>query len=105
MPREQLGCQGPGYPGLPARVQTSGDEGKGNHLVNRPELEVFGLAMLGGGMVFGAAHPYGEFVSAENSIREGVLTGTDYPWGDLGEATLVDVGGGVGKPSPVFFPR
>ena len=72
-------------------------------MVNRPELEVFGLAMLGGGMVFGAAHPYGELGSTEKLIREGVLTGTDYPWGDLGEATLVDVGGGVGKPSSVLF--
>lgn len=45
----------------------------------RPELEVFGLAMLGGGRVFGAAHPY------------------DYPWEGLGKATIVDVGGGVGK--------
>ena len=25
-----------------------------------PELEVFGLAMLGGGIVFGVAHPHGK---------------------------------------------
>ena len=102
VPREQLGCQGAGYPGLPARDKTSGDEGKGNHLVSRPELELFGLAMLGGGLVFGAAHPYGELDSAEFSIRQGVLTGIDYPWEDLGEATLVDVGGGVGKSHSEF---
>lgn len=46
--------------------------------VSRPELEIFGLAMLGGGRVFGAAHPY------------------DYPWHELGAAVVVDVGGGVG---------
>lgn len=60
VPREQLGSQGAGYPGLPRRVNRSGGEGASNELVSRPELEVFGLAMLGGGMVFGAAHPYGK---------------------------------------------
>ncbi|PWY93216.1 S-adenosyl-L-methionine-dependent methyltransferase [Aspergillus sclerotioniger CBS 115572] len=46
----------------------------------RSELEIFGLAMLGGGRVFGRAHLF------------------DYPWGALGpdSATVVDVGGGVG---------
>lgn len=33
--------------------------------VSRPELEIFGLAMLGGGRVFGAAHPYGEIAPPE----------------------------------------
>ncbi|EOD45656.1 putative o- protein [Neofusicoccum parvum UCRNP2] len=47
-------------------------------LVPRPEHAVFGLAMLGGGRVFGNAHLY------------------DYPWDRLGTATVVDVGGGVG---------
>ncbi|KAF9631052.1 putative o- protein [Lasiodiplodia theobromae] len=47
-------------------------------LVPRPEHAVFGLAMLGGGRVFGKAHLY------------------DYPWDSLGQATVVDVGGGVG---------
>lgn len=60
MPREQLGSQGSGYPGLPGRVNPSGEKGAMNELVSRPELEVFGLAMLGAGMVFGAAHPYGK---------------------------------------------
>ena len=60
MPHKQLGSQGPGYPGLPGRVEPSGGKGAGTELVSRPELEVFGLAMLGGGMVFGAAHAYGK---------------------------------------------
>lgn len=31
---------------------------------------------------------------------------SDYPWGELGEATVVDVGGGVGKPFSLllYFP-
>lgn len=72
-------------------------------LVSRPELEVFGLAMLGGGMVFGAAHPYGELVLKWDQGKRGVLTVIDYPWGELGEATVVDVGGGVGKFRPCSF--
>ena len=54
----------------------------------RPELEIFGLAMLGGRKVFGTAHLY------------------DFPWEDLADGTVVDIGGGVGKlrkaPSPTF---
>lgn len=46
--------------------------------VARPEHSIFGLAMLGGGRVFGQAHLY------------------DFPWASLGSATVVDVGGGVG---------
>lgn len=46
--------------------------------VRRPELDVFGLAMLGGGVVLGSAHLY------------------DFPWDTLGDAQLIDVGGGVG---------
>lgn len=72
MPVEQLGSQGPGYPGLPGRVKTSGEK---DGLVSRPELEVFGLAMLGGGMVFGAAHPYGELLIVWESEKTGVSWG------------------------------
>ncbi|EED80501.1 predicted protein [Postia placenta Mad-698-R] len=46
----------------------------------RQEREVFGLAMVGGGRVH--APP--------------LYAATDYPWGALGTATIVDVGGGVG---------
>ncbi|TFY67302.1 hypothetical protein EVG20_g3987 [Dentipellis fragilis] len=44
----------------------------------RPDLEIFNLAMIGGGRVFGPPL-YG-----------------DYPWATLGPATVVDVGGGIG---------
>ncbi|KAH8090989.1 S-adenosyl-L-methionine-dependent methyltransferase [Cristinia sonorae] len=44
----------------------------------RRELPAFGLAMLGGGRALG------------------VPLYRDYPWQDLGAATVVDVGGGVG---------
>ncbi|KAI4864285.1 S-adenosyl-L-methionine-dependent methyltransferase [Hypoxylon rubiginosum] len=47
-------------------------------LVKRPEHSIFGLAMVGGGRVFGQAHLY------------------DFPWASLGSATVADVGGGVG---------
>ncbi|MCJ1432684.1 hypothetical protein MMC27_002041 [Xylographa pallens] len=62
-----------GYPGVPTLVKDDDSTE-----IKRPELGVFGLAMLGGGRVFGTAHIY------------------DYPWESLGEATIVDVGGGVG---------
>ncbi|KAL4995986.1 S-adenosyl-L-methionine-dependent methyltransferase [Aspergillus recurvatus] len=65
------------YPGIPSLIlepQPTGEDG----LVARPELEIMGLSMVGGGRVFGAAHVY------------------DFPWGSLGKALLVDVGGGVG---------
>ncbi|KAL9583819.1 MAG: hypothetical protein Q9212_002492, partial [Teloschistes hypoglaucus] len=76
VPPSQVASEGVGYPGLMGFDQRNGF--KKDELVARPELEVFGLAMLGGGQVFGAAHPY------------------DYPWDKLGKATVVDVGGGVG---------
>ncbi|KAL3431736.1 S-adenosyl-L-methionine-dependent methyltransferase [Aspergillus tetrazonus] len=63
------------YPGLPdIRHLQPGPDGK----YTRPELDNFGLAMVGGGKVSGAAHAY------------------DFPWASLGEALVVDVGGGVG---------
>jgi hypothetical protein len=43
-----------GYPGYPSRIQ-----GEGQEVVNRPELEIFELAMTGGGQVFGECHVYG----------------------------------------------
>lgn len=56
----QLSSEGVGYPGLPS---LNGKNGYSNgDMVSRPELEVFGLAMLGGGNVFGAAHPYGNIM-------------------------------------------
>ena len=78
VPVEQLTREGPGYPGHPDIQAMMRGHAPGD-LVERPEHKVFSLAMLGGGMVYGAAHPY------------------DYPWASLGEATVVDVGGGLGE--------
>ncbi|KAK4695820.1 hypothetical protein P7C71_g1995, partial [Lecanoromycetidae sp. Uapishka_2] len=68
---------GSNYPSVPqlANVVIASEK---EALVKRPEHEIFNLSMLGGGRVHGAAHPY------------------DYPWSELGSATVVDVGGGVG---------
>jgi hypothetical protein len=75
---DELSNGGPGYPGHPD-IKSILKGCKTGDLIERPEHKVFSLAMLGGGMVYGAAHPY------------------DYPWGSLREATVVDVGGGLGK--------
>ena len=58
--------KGIGYPGLPSLRQDLSGVAK-ERLMSRPEHEVFGLAMLGGGMVFGAAHPYGNVPSWNHS--------------------------------------
>ncbi|KAJ5892735.1 hypothetical protein N7504_009426 [Penicillium tannophilum] len=65
---------GPFGPDIAAAIQRTG----GEETLRRPELDIFGLAMLGGGRVFGVAHLY------------------DFPWASLGKAQVVDVGGGVG---------
>ncbi|EAW24695.1 O-methyltransferase tpcA [Aspergillus fischeri NRRL 181] len=74
---EKLLESGGHYPGIPSLVMglpPREDDG----LVARPELEIMGLSMVGGGRVFGTAHVY------------------DFPWASLGDALVVDVGGGVG---------
>ncbi|KAL6231241.1 hypothetical protein BDW75DRAFT_220708, partial [Aspergillus navahoensis] len=74
VPLDEVRPEAP-YPGLPdIRHLQPGPDGK----YTRPELDNFGLAMVGGGKVSGAAHAY------------------DFPWASLGEALVVDVGGGVG---------
>lgn len=70
---------GVGYPGVPDpslfAPYTPDADGK----IPRPELELFGLGMVGGGRSQSASQPY------------------DFPWRDLPHgATVVDVGGGVG---------
>ena len=52
--------RGVGYPGIPsaANVDLKPDD---NGLVTRPELENFGIAMIGGGKTSGAAHPFGQW--------------------------------------------
>ncbi|KAF7593899.1 hypothetical protein BBP40_010601 [Aspergillus hancockii] len=77
VPQDKLIETGGHYPGIPSLVlepQAPGEDG----LVARPELEIMGLSMVGGGRVFGTAHVY------------------DFPWASLGKALVVDVGGGVG---------
>ncbi|RAL12387.1 O-methyltransferase tpcA [Aspergillus homomorphus CBS 101889] len=77
VPPEKLLETGGHYPGIPSLVLglPAPDE---DGLVGRPELDIMGLSMVGGGRVFGTAHVY------------------DFPWASLGEALVVDVGGGVG---------
>ena len=51
-----------GYPGPFGSELDKAVEGRApDELVGRPELPIFGLAMVGGGKVFGRAHLYGEF--------------------------------------------
>jgi hypothetical protein len=49
----------PGIPSLALQPEPKGEDG----LVARPELAIMGLAMVGGGRVFGTAHVYGKFTS------------------------------------------
>ena len=52
--------------------------------------------MVGGGRVFGEAHLYG--MSSGHIEDLTLLTrAVDFPWASLGPATIVDIGGGVGK--------
>ena len=53
---------GSSYPSIPQPEKfTNGSlEGGEEHLVSRPEHQIFNLSMLGGGRVHGAAHPYGQ---------------------------------------------
>ncbi|KAI0103343.1 S-adenosyl-L-methionine-dependent methyltransferase [Nemania sp. FL0031] len=70
---------GRSYPGVfGAELEQACKNVTPTSIVKRPEHSIFGLAMVGGGRVFGQAHLY------------------DFPWGSLGPATIVDVGGGMG---------
>lgn len=76
MKAEDLGSRISGYPGYPdeksrlahtvdgalyrPRQKHEDGEASSDTLYRRPELEVFGLAMVGGGRTFGEAHVYGE---------------------------------------------
>ncbi|KAL9047473.1 MAG: hypothetical protein Q9206_006754, partial [Seirophora lacunosa] len=85
---EEGSAHGIGYPGVVAGDVAFRDQPPATKL-RRPEHEIFSLAMVGGGRIFGAAHPY-VHPRLHNTL------GVDYPWNSLGEATIVDVGGGVG---------
>ncbi|GKZ28708.1 hypothetical protein AbraIFM66950_011775 [Aspergillus brasiliensis] len=77
VPLDQVQAKGPGYPSVPDVSNCNlipDDDG----MVLRPELNNFALAMAGGGKASGAAHAF------------------DYPWAELGDGVVVDVGGGVG---------
>ncbi|KAF2637243.1 O-methyltransferase A [Massarina eburnea CBS 473.64] len=66
------------YPGpFGSELEKAVDDKADDELQNRPELPIFGLAMIGG----------------------------DYPWESLGSALLVDVGGGVGGFKTVVWPK
>ena len=54
----EINAQKVGYPGSFSRV-----EGQEDEVRDRPELEIFGLAMAGGGSVFGMSHVYGKLWS------------------------------------------
>ena len=63
-----------GYPGLPGSAHpgalTNGHvkvKGGESEVSPRPELDIFGLAMVGGGNVFGLAHPYGKDALPQNA--------------------------------------
>jgi hypothetical protein len=92
--QDQLLDSGGHYPGIPSLVlepQPKGEDG----LVARPELAIMGLAMVGGGRVFGAAHVYGKnHLFLSQAVHCSCCL--DYPWASLGKSLIVDVGGGVG---------
>jgi hypothetical protein len=62
VPRDDVRPKDVAYPGLPDVTNVKpGLDG----LFSRPELENFSLAMVGGGMVSGAAHAFGETISSQ----------------------------------------
>ncbi|KAJ5456732.1 O-methyltransferase [Penicillium desertorum] len=76
---DQITNDGVGYSGVADPQNWTHLQPDSDGLIKRPELDNFGLAMVGGGKVSGAALPF------------------DYPWDELPKgATVVDVGGGVG---------
>ena len=83
-PPGQVVSDGPGYPGVPDLTICNGASDAPGADVSRPELENFALAMVAGGKTSGAAHAF------------------DFPWHELGEGLVVDVGGGVGTCAPHF---
>lgn len=60
--QDKLLDSGGHYPGIPSLILEPQPKGE-DDLVARPELAIMGLAMIGGGRVFGAAHVYGKFQS------------------------------------------
>ena len=59
-PKDLVASRGAGYPGLPTLKREIVNGVLNEEPISRPEHSVFGLAMLGGGLVSGAAHPHGK---------------------------------------------
>lgn len=86
------------YPGFFDSYISEVNDWESESVVPRPELGNFGLSMLGGGRVNGTAHVYGMKEQIIGYIMAGSrLISEDYPWAPLGDAVVVDVGGGVGR--------
>lgn len=62
-PGKYPGCFGPEYLSAVAQI---GDK----QTIKRPEHEIFGLAMLGGGKITGVAHLYGTSKESSKSMLE-----------------------------------
>lgn len=80
VPEDKLIETGGHYPGIPSLVlepQMPGEDG----LVSRPELEIMGLSMVGGGRVFGAAHVYGTFPLSVEQSQHLIETSCRLPMG------------------------
>lgn len=68
VPPSQVSRDKVGYPGVPDPKNWNLKPRDASGNVSRPELENFGLAMIGGGKVSGAAHPYGWWLQHVNSF-------------------------------------
>lgn len=55
----QISNDSVGYSGVPDVTNWAYLKPDANGKISRPELETFSLAMIGGGKVSGAAHPFG----------------------------------------------
>ncbi len=61
LPLHDMSTAGASYPGVPQPEEfVKAMNVKEQVLVNRPEHQIFSLAMVGGGSIHGAAHPYGQ---------------------------------------------
>ncbi|KAF9640005.1 hypothetical protein BFW01_g11811 [Lasiodiplodia theobromae] len=79
LPARELAKPSGASPPLPEAAYADLSGEKGDELQARPELKIFGLAMQGVGKVNVNSHIY------------------DYPWNEVSNGLLVDVGGGVGQ--------
>lgn len=77
VPDKRIMPAGPGYPGVPDISNRSQRPDK-DGLIGRAELEIFSLAMVGGGRIFAAAQAFGKYINIHVSWAlsgcEGKLT-------------------------------